>query len=49
LITASVPGVTVSSSVSIVDTAGSSICQSVTVKSYGVVECKTLANEITLT
>jgi hypothetical protein len=43
LIIATVPGVTVSDTVSIVDSAGSSICESVTVTSYGVVECKTLA------
>jgi hypothetical protein len=43
LITASVPGATVSDTVSIVDSAGASICESVTVTSYGVVECKTLA------
>jgi hypothetical protein len=49
LITAIIPGVTVSDTVSIVDSTGSSICQSVTVTSYGVVECKTLAQEITQT
>lgn len=44
LITAVVPGA--GSSVDIVDSTGTSICESVQLKSYGVVECKTLAQEI---
>ena len=49
VITAQVPGATVSSTVSIVDSTGASICQSVSVTSYGVVEGKALAQEITST
>jgi len=41
LITAVVPGA--GSSIDIVDSTGSSVCESVKLVSYGVVECKTLA------
>jgi len=47
LITAAVPGATVSDVVDIVDSTGASICETTRVPSYGVVECKTLAKEIT--
>ena len=41
LITAVVPGA--GSSADIVDSTGTSICETVQLKSYGIVECKTLA------
>ena len=43
LITANVPGATVSDTVDILDSNGASICESTKVTAYGVVECKTLA------
>jgi hypothetical protein len=46
LITARIPGATVSNKVDIVDGNGDTICQSIKVVSYGVVECKTLAKEM---
>jgi hypothetical protein len=49
LITAAVPGVVVGSTVSIVNSTGTSICEIVTVVSYGVIECKTITGEIALT
>ena len=49
LITATVPGATVSDTVDILDSTGASICEITTVTSYGVVECKTLAQEIAST
>lgn len=47
LITAVVPGA--GSSADIVDSTGASICESVQLVSYGVIECKTLAQEIATT
>jgi len=49
LITANVPGATVSDTVDILDSNGASICESTKVTTYGVVECKTLAQEIAST
>lgn len=49
LLTANVPGATVSDIVDILDSAGSSICESTTVTAYGVVTCKTLPQEIAST
>lgn len=47
IITATVPGATTSSTgIDIVDDSNNSICETVTVTSYGVVECKTLAQVI---
>lgn len=46
LITATVPGATVSDIVDILDSTGASICESTTVTAFGVVQCKTLAQEI---
>ena len=46
LITAIVPGATVSDTVDILDSTNSSICESTSVTAYGVVQCKTLAQEI---
>jgi len=47
VITATAPGATVTSTdLDIVDAAGDSICQTVTVVSYGVVECLTITSEI---
>ena len=46
LITAIVPGATVSDTVDILDSTYSSICESTSVTAYGVVQCKTLAQEI---
>lgn len=49
LITATVPGATVSDNVDILDSTGASICESTTVTAYGVVACKTLPQEIAST
>ena len=49
LITALVPGATVSDTIDILDATQTSICESTTVTAYGVVECKTLAMEIAST
>ena len=49
LITATVPGATVSDSVDILDSTGTSICETSTVTTFGVVECRTLAQEIAST
>ena len=49
VITATVPGATVSDTVDILDSTGASICESTKVTTFGVVECKTLAQEIVST
>lgn len=49
LITATVPGATASDTVNLLDSLGVSICESTTVIAYGVVQCKTLAQEIAST
>ena len=46
LLTFNVPGVVKNQEVSIVDSADENICESVSVPSYGVIECETLAKEI---
>ena len=46
LLTVTVPGATVADTVDILDSTGASICESTEVTSYGVVQCKTLAQEI---
>lgn len=49
MITATVPGATVSDKIDILDNAGVSICQSTKVVSYGIVECRTIAQELAAT
>ena len=49
LITLIVPGATISDTIDILDSTGVSICESTTVTAYGVVQCKTLAQEIAST
>jgi hypothetical protein len=49
LITATVPGATVSDQIDLVDDAGVSICETSTVVSYGIVKCKTIAQELAST
>lgn len=46
-LTATVPGVTQSSTVDILGSSGSSICANASVTSYGVITCKTITGELT--
>jgi hypothetical protein len=47
VITATVPGATITSTdIDIVDSDGNTVCQTVTVVDYGVVECLTITGEI---